>query len=135
MTDAETNIVKMALQDIRMIAAKALDKLALSPEQRGEIRIGECELNIDKRSLRKGYKPVKLTRLEFDLLAYLAANRGKVFSRDDLMSEVWGVEYMGTNRSVDTMIGALRRKIEPSPPNPIYLITVYSYGYKLSDMI
>jgi DNA-binding response OmpR family regulator len=76
------------------------------------------------------WEEVPLTRTEFDLLAYLYTNEGKALSRDQVMNDVWGMEYYGTQRSLDSFVAALRSKIERDPPNPRHILTVHGVGYK-----
>jgi DNA-binding response OmpR family regulator len=92
-------------------------------------------LTIDplRRQARIGDREIELTVLEFELLYLLASNRGIVFSRDALVTRVWGGDTYVTERSVDTIIKRLRRKIEPDPAEPKYILTVWGTGYKFAD--
>ena len=74
--------------------------------------------------------PVDLSKKEFALLETLASNRGRVFSREVLLEQLWGFDYYGETRTVDVHIGNLRKKIEKSPDKPEYILTVRGYGYK-----
>ena len=91
------------------------------------------DLNIDsaRRQATLGDKALDLTPKEFDLLAFLARNRGLVFSRERLLEKVWGYDYAGDTRTVDVHIRWLRKKIEADPAKPERLITIRSVGYKL----
>jgi len=80
--------------------------------------------------LNFGGAVLDLTRKEFDLLVYLMRNRGRVFSRDHLLDRVWGYDYAGDTRTVDVHVSWLRRKLEPDPAHPRYLVTVRGVGYK-----
>jgi DNA-binding response OmpR family regulator len=73
-----------------------------------------------------------LTLKEFDLLVVLARNRGRVFGRATLLQQVWGYDYLGDSRTVDVHIQRLRRKLEPDPRDPRYLLTVHGIGYKFT---
>jgi DNA-binding response OmpR family regulator len=92
-------------------------------------------LHVDpaRRLTRVNGKDVELTAHEFDLLYVLASNRGIVFSRDALVQRVWGGDTHITERSVDTLIKRLRKKIETDPAEPRYILTVWGTGYKFSD--
>jgi len=92
-------------------------------------------LHVDpaRRQTRVNGKDVELTAHEFDLLYVLASNRGIVFSRDALVQRVWGGDTHITERSVDTLIKRLRKKIEADPAEPRYILTVWGTGYKFSD--
>jgi len=91
---------------------------------------GDCVLDGDARVLRRGTKTMNLTRTEFALLAFFLANEGKALGRDVLMRSVWGVENLGTQRSLDTFVAVLRGKIEKSPAKPKHILTVHGVGYK-----
>jgi len=106
-------------------------------ERRGDTGIkykfGELVLDMRSRTLvRKGRveKEIALTRTEFELLACLLANENKAMSRDVLLDEVWGTQYLGTQRSLDTFVAALRSKIEKNPGRPQFILTVHGVGYK-----
>ena len=95
-----------------------------------EYKFGDCVLDMDARILKKGGKEVVLTKTEFDLLSYFCTNEGKALSREQVMNDVWGMEYFGTQRSLDSFVAALRSKIEKKPKNPQYIQTVHGVGYK-----
>ena len=84
---------------------------------------------VGHRVFRNG-TAMKLSPKEFDLLAFLMRNRGQVFSREQLVSKVWGYDYGGTARTVDVHIRSLRLKIEENPVKPRHLITIHGFGYK-----
>jgi two-component system alkaline phosphatase synthesis response regulator PhoP len=97
------------------------------------IRVGELTVDLTKRSASVGGRSVSLTPTEFDLLAVMARHPGRPFSRDQLMDLVYDVAYSGYDRAVDSHIKNLRRKIEPDPRQPRYILTVYGVGYKLGE--
>jgi DNA-binding response OmpR family regulator len=76
--------------------------------------------------------PVYLTAKEFDILKLLATHPGRVFSREQIVRQVWGTDYFGGARSVDTHIGHIRRKIEADPKNPLYIRTERTIGYRFT---
>jgi len=90
----------------------------------------DCVVDLESRIFRKGNKAVVLTRTEFDLLNYFCENEGKALSRDVVMNDVWGMEYYGTQRSLDSFVASLRRKIEKNPHKPRHILTVHGVGYK-----
>ncbi len=114
-------------------------KLEQSPTAAGGEANGERfevgELVIDKRrhEVTLGGAPVELTPLEFHILERLASEPGRAWSRNALLDEVWSTEYEGYQRNVDPHINRLRRKIEPDPQNPRYVLTVRGVGYKLNE--
>ncbi|MDX1414416.1 MAG: response regulator transcription factor [Candidatus Promineifilaceae bacterium] len=102
-----------------------------APEQ-DILRAGAIELNQDHRLVTVSGETVDLTALEFDLLAILMANAGRVFSRLDLLQKLQGIAYEGYERNIDVHIRHLRVKIEPDPADPQYIQTVYGVGYRFS---
>jgi DNA-binding response OmpR family regulator len=110
-------------------------KWSAKPEDEKKDRIEVGELVIDKRrhEVTVGGNRVELTPLEFHILERLASEPGRAWSRNDLLDEVWSTEYEGYQRNVDPHINRLRRKIEPDPKNPSYVLTVRGVGYKLNE--
>jgi DNA-binding response OmpR family regulator len=76
---------------------------------------------------------LEFTPKEFDLLAFLMKNKGRVLTRDHLLDKVWGYEYAGDTRTVDVHVRWLRQKIEKDATRPRYLLTVRGIGYKFED--
>ena len=95
------------------------------------IIIGQLEVDFKTyRALQNG-KPVEITARELDVLRFLWEHRNQVVSRDQLLSNVWGVDEYITTRTVDNFILRLRQKIEQAPAHPCHIITVHGMGYKL----
>ena len=94
------------------------------------LRFDSLEINIDGRTVSRDGKVINLSPKEFDLLALLASNPGRVYERETLLRNVWGYEYMGESRTVDVHIQRLREKIEIDSSKPRFLTTVRSIGYK-----
>jgi len=92
---------------------------------------GELSLDLGKMELKKGQRHIELTYREFNLMAFLMQNAGYVFSREKLLEEVWGYDYIGDVRTVDVAVRRLREKIEDDPGNPYYLCTKRGAGYYL----
>ena len=95
------------------------------------LRFGELEVEPESGVVRAGGDEVHLTKTEFRLLCELAANAGKVLSREQLLDRVWGYGYFGDGRLVDVHVRRLRAKIEPDASEPRYVVTVRGLGYKL----
>ena len=76
---------------------------------------------------------VNLTSKEFDLLYFLYSHRGQVFSKEQLYENVWGYDDIPASSNLTSFIRKLRKKVEPDPDNPIYIITVWGVGYKFSE--
>jgi len=93
-------------------------------------RFGDVEVDFSRGELRRGGRPVETTQLEFKLLTALVSNRGRLLSRNQILDAVWGPGTFVTDRVVDNHVLALRRKIEPDPQQPRYLISVRGMGYR-----
>lgn len=104
------------------------------PEAGGEpvtLKAGDLEIDVGRHQVLLRSSPLDLTSKEYDLLVFLARNKGFVFSREHLLEKVWGYDYAGNTRTVDVHIRWLRQKIEADPAQPRYLKTVRGAGYKL----
>jgi DNA-binding response OmpR family regulator len=106
---------------------------ANAPAHQAAVTAGGLHVDPARRLVRVDEREVDLTAHEFDLLYVLASNPGIVFSRDALVQRVWGGDTHITERSVDTLIKRLRRKIEADPAEPRYISTVWGTGYKFAD--
>lgn len=91
-----------------------------------KIKYNDYTINLEKRMVLLNNKEIILTTLEFDLLNMFIQNKGKSFSRDEILSKVWGENYYGTDRVVDDLIRRLRKKMPDLNIN-----TIYGYGYRL----
>jgi len=96
----------------------------------GTLRFGECTLNPQTRVMSSNDREVQLTSKEFDLLFFLASHSGQVFTREQLMDQVWDFTYAGDLSTVTVHIRRLREKVEPDPVKPKYIKTVWGVGYK-----
>jgi two-component system OmpR family response regulator len=95
------------------------------------IKIGDIEIDIARHRASFAGAVLELSPKEFDLLAFLARNKGLVFTRERLLEKVWGYDFAGDTRTVDVHVRWLRKKIETDPARPGYLVTVRGTGYKL----
>jgi two-component system alkaline phosphatase synthesis response regulator PhoP len=93
-------------------------------------RFSDIEVNIRSNEVRRNGSPVELSAKEFALLAYFVAHPTETLSRDRLLDAVWGYENYPNTRTVDTHIVHLRQKLEPSPEEPRFILTVHGSGYK-----
>jgi len=106
---------------------------ALAPGQDTPIiDIGDLEMDLTKRRTTMGGQEVRLTPTEYELLKYLATNAGKVLTRRQLLEQVWGSDFTSDVQYLRVYIGQLRKKIEPDPSRPQYIITEPGVGYRLS---
>jgi two-component system KDP operon response regulator KdpE len=97
------------------------------------IRIGELEIDLEQRSLRVNGELVQLTPHEFGLLKLFATNEGKLLTHRTILREVWGAAYQSESHYLHVYVSQLRRKIEPDPPRPRYLLTETGVGYRFVD--
>jgi two-component system, OmpR family, alkaline phosphatase synthesis response regulator PhoP len=101
---------------------------------RGDVfTVSDLTLDVPKVRLTRGLEAIELTATEFQLLATLARQPGRVFTRAQLLDAIHGLEGDAFERAIDTHIKNIRRKIEPDTRNPVYVLTVYGIGYKFAD--
>jgi len=100
----------------------------------GLLTIGDLAIDVQAHQVLRGTKQIQLTRLEFDLLVALAREPGRVFSRDALLSEVWGYRHSTDTRLVNVHVQRLRSKIEHDAEHPEIVITIRGVGYKAGVM-
>jgi DNA-binding response OmpR family regulator len=98
-------------------------------EGKGVISYGDLKLNEEYRRVFIGNKEINVTSREYELLELLASNPGKVYSREELLTTIWGTEYPGDERTVDVHIRRLREKLESTPSEPRYVRTKWGSGY------
>jgi two-component system alkaline phosphatase synthesis response regulator PhoP len=91
---------------------------------------GEVEVAFDRREVRRAGRVVPLTPLEFKLLAVLVRHRGRALGRQQLIDEAWGRDTFVTDRVVDNQVANLRKKIEPNPAQPRYVLNLRGFGYR-----
>ena len=113
----------------RRAAQTATAKDAVLPEIQ-VIEVGDLLLDMRQHEVQMRGNPVDLTAKEFDLLAHFAGSPGRVFTRAQLLDQVWGYSHSGYEHTVNSHINRLRSKIERDPPNPEYIQTVWGVGYK-----
>jgi two-component system, OmpR family, alkaline phosphatase synthesis response regulator PhoP len=107
---------------------------ASSTGHRAPVQAAALVVDPSRRQARINGEEIELTVHEFELLYVLASNRGIVFSREALMQRVWGEDTYITERSVDTLVKRVRRKIEVDAANPQFILTVWGTGYKFADV-
>lgn len=95
--------------------------------------LGALVIDTGRHRVTVDEEEVELTSTEFDLLTFLAASPGRAYSREQLLEAVWGYTFEGYKRTVDTHVTRLRKKIEPDPSDPTWILTVYKVGYKFRE--
>lgn len=91
---------------------------------------GDLEINFEKRIVKARGVEISLTPNEFDILHILSSNKGKVFTREELIERIMGIDFQGFDRTIDVHIKNIRKKIEEDSRNPKYILTVTRIGYK-----
>lgn len=101
----------------------------LSGDTGGRLTVGSITVDRDEVQVYNEGEPVELTLREFNLLVYLMMKPGYVFSREQLLNQVWGYDYIGDDRTVDVTVRRLREKLEENPAKPEYIHTKRGVGY------
>ena len=115
---------------------RAILRRSISGNQiKSKIKIGHLTIDVEKRVIYYEDKIIELTATEFDIIKMLAESPGRVYSRMQILDKIQGDTYEGYERTIDSHIKNLRKKIEPNPDRPVYIITVYGVGYKMGDKI
>jgi len=104
---------------------------ATSPDE--IIRVADLTLDVPRLRLTVGDNPIELTTTEFQLLTTLARQPGRIFTRSQLLDAVHGIAFESYERAIDAHVKNIRRKIEPNPREPRYILTMYGMGYKFAD--
>lgn len=104
-----------------------------SASARRSVEVGDLSIDPDRRRVMVDGKALELTAKEFDLLLYFASHPGLVFSRGQLLDQVWGYGHDGYEHTVNSHINRLRSKLEPDPARPRYIQTVWGVGYRFAE--
>ena len=118
--------VNANLRQYQRMVEKFSDK---GPDASEEIQVQDLRILVNSWKVFKGDTEIRFPNREFELLKYLSAQKGQVFSRETLLEKVWGYEYFGDVRTVDVTIRRLREKIEDDPGKPVYILTKRGVGY------
>lgn len=117
------------------LIARIKTRLRRVPSSTAALNLGEVSIDFVAHEVKRDGQVIALTRLEFDLLAALAREPGRVFTRDALLSEVWGYRQTSDTRLVNVHVQRLRSKIERDPDNPELVLTVRGVGYRAGNFI
>ncbi len=119
---------------VKALLRRSEIKPSSEPSAPKYLQHGHISLDSERHIASVFQKPVELTAKEFELLWYFASHPGKVFSRADLLSSVWGYGHDGYDHTVNSHINRLRAKVEEDPANPKTILTVWGVGYKFSEI-
>ena len=128
------NILELKAR-IKAILRRSIRKVEVKAEVKtSTIERKGLRLETDSRRVFINGKETNLTAKEYDILELLNKNEGKIYSRENLLDTVWGVDYPGDARTVDVHVRRLREKIEPNSAEPVYLLTKWGAGYYFKDI-
>ena len=131
---ADDYIVKpFGIKELCARVRAVLRRTARSQEPEQKLEAGTLQVDIARHTVTKNGTKIELTAKEFDLLAMLMKNRGKVLTRDSLLDKVWGEEYFGDTRTVDVHVRYLRQKLEDDPDHPVLIQTLRGVGDRFSE--
>lgn len=116
---------------VARIASVLRRSRAAAPQMGDIVRTGGLRINAQLRTVERDGMPVELTAREFELLHFLASHPGQVFTREQLLDQVWDYHFPGDTSTVTVHIRRLREKVEPDPVRPSYVKTVWGVGYKV----
>ncbi|MDB5074777.1 MAG: two-component response regulator [Chloroflexi bacterium] len=125
--------VRELVSRVRALLRRAYGTLASTDGRQSQLHAGNLRIDLERRRVFKGERRIDLTATEFELLAYLARHPGIVFTRDQLLRQVWDYDnFVGDEKTVNVHIRHLREKIEDQPDDPAHIITVRGVGYKFA---
>jgi len=133
---ADDYVVKpLRLRELAARIAAHLRRMRMESAEatRSRLEFRDLVIDINERRIYRAGQEVELTHTEFDLLAFLASNAGKVLSREKILNSIWGYEYPIETRVIDVHIRNLRRKIEGQPSRPYYILAVPGIGYRFTN--
>ncbi len=123
------------LVDLLTESGYRINHLQNKESQAELLQFKELEIVPERHQVFLNKQEVVLTGKEFQILMLLARNRGRVFSKEQIYDLVWGNEYVYDGRNMTAYINKIRKKIEPDPTRPIYILTVWGVGYKFNGEI
>lgn len=140
----ESDSAKELLSGIYDMASGEVNSLLLNTSKNAnipstilsdEMKIGELVINPKSRSVIRMGQEISLTPKEFDILYFLAENRGEVFTKEQIYKAVWSENYLLDDSNIMAFIRKLRKKIEPNPDEPRYILTIWGIGYKFNEKV
>ena len=130
------NILELKARVRALLRRSSISSSASAAEEGADaqvLRRGHIAIDMQRRSASNDGRSIDLTMKEFDLIAFLMKNPGKVYSRESLLDLVWGYDYLGDTRTVDVHIRRIREKLEKNPAAPEFIITKWGVGYYFAD--
>jgi DNA-binding response OmpR family regulator len=121
--------VKAIFRRVSAVSAQAGSK------DNPRVSLGDLVIETDKRKVTMAGEQITLTAKEYDLLYHFASHPGRVYTRTQLLDQVWGYGYEGYEHTVNSHINRLRGKIESDPANPRYVLTVWGVGYRFAELM
>ena len=125
--------VNVLLARIKANLRRTANEVIIGERNTSVLQVRDLVIDNEKYLVTKAGEPISLSKIEYDLLAFLAANQGKPFKREELLESVWGYkEFFGDRRTVDVTVSRLRNKLESDPTHPEYIFSKHGYGYYLA---
>ncbi|MDK9579967.1 winged helix-turn-helix domain-containing protein [Sneathia sanguinegens] len=130
-----TNTLIEALKDLlnEDVQMLVIEKKDGEKKNNGVIKIHDLFIYPIARKILKKDKEIFLTPKEFDILLFLAKNRGEVFTKEQIYTAVWDEDYLMDDSNIMAFIRKIRKKIEDNPDNPEYILTIWGIGYKFNE--
>lgn len=118
-----------------LLLSKSRETESVAFMQPDEMQVGALKISAKRRRVVMNETEVNLTPKEFDILYFLVQNRGEVFTKEQIYRAVWSEDYLLDDSNIMAFIRKLRKKIEPNPDAPQYILTVWGIGYKFNDQL
>ena len=138
---SESEAAAELYQGVEELISGQLDSLMLEPGSSVSVpandglTCGDLTIHARSRQVLRGGEEIQLTPKEFDILYFLARNRGIVFTKEQIYQAIWEEDYYTTDSNIMAFIRKLRKKIEPNPDAPEYILTIWGIGYKFNDKL
>jgi DNA-binding response OmpR family regulator len=120
------------IRRIKNIFKRVKDEPQADSLHRRELKCQDVTAFPDERRILAGNTEIELTAKEYDLITYLMENRNRVFTREQLIINIWGYDYVGDTRAIDDLVKRVRKKILEAG-SALEIVTVWGYGYKICD--
>ena len=138
---SESEAAAELYRGVEELISGQLDSLMLEPGSSVSVpandglTCGDLTIHARSRQVLRGGEEIQLTPKEFDILYFLARTRGIVFTKEQIYQAIWEEDYYTTDSNIMAFIRKLRKKIEPNPDAPEYILTIWGIGYKFNDKL